>query len=135
MNLSQFASQLTKTKEPECPVTSIGKEDAIAEAEDCFSNKLNGRQALVYKLKGMAKTIARDKYPQGAIVTGKRINRNLFAGLQPWAYPDWANEPVEPLQNTRYEVIGYLDRTYQSGRYVHGHIYLVVAEDIHEYKF
>ena len=137
MDLYQFAQKtahsgseglLSSEKEALTSSTNAGRMDAVAEAQDRYFLKLDNRKPLVFKLKAMARQAALDKYPQGALVDAKRLNRNLFDGLRPWTYLDgWGNLPVEPLPDGLYEVVGYIDQTYQSGRWLRGHIYMVVS--------
>ncbi len=134
MDLYQFASKVSAKNQYENPQESVGqftnkgRNDTIAEAQDRYERKLQGRAPLVYKLKAMAKQSALEKYPQGAVIEGARLNRNLFDGMNPWTYSDWGNQPVEELEDDhKYEIIGYIDQTYISGQWIKGHIYLVLT--------
>ena len=130
MDLYQFANRLKSTDQPKPNpeyVNSNGRNDAVAEAVERFHLKLGNRTPVVYKLKAFARDLTLERFAPGNIIRAESLNRKLFAGVNPWTYTDgWGGMKVEALPDGPWEVVGYIDQTYQAGRFRKGHIYLVV---------
>jgi len=133
MNLYEFATRINSNPESHEWINKIsdkGRNDVLAEASDRFYLSLGNRKPIIYKIKAMARGSILDKYPAGTLAEGHRLNRNLFDGVYPWTYPDgWGGHPVTKLsEHILYEVVGHIDQTYQAGKWLKGHLYLILSE-------